>query len=181
MITLATFQRATGHLRYAPRGVKVSEMYVLARTCAEQGVEAMAESGVANGVSTRILRALGLPLTSFDKDPRVIPEDLRDVVTVADGRTAIPAWVEAHPAQRLGVLLDGPKGPKGARIRSWCLTQPHVRVVAQHDSRRGSGETRHSHDPEWQDAAALDTGIPADAPVRTAPGLGIWINPEPWP
>lgn len=178
---MTRFQQATAGLAYVPRGVMFSEMYVFDAVCREQGVARLAESGVANGLSTRILRALGWALASFDKDGAVVPADLKASVTVADGRTAIPAWVEAHPADRLGILLDGPKGPKGAAIRDWCLTQPQVRVVAQHDSRRGSGETIHSRDPEWQDAVGLDVAIPADAPVRCSHGLGIWINREALP
>lgn len=177
---MTTFQRATAHLAYVPKGVMFSELYLFHRACLETGVDAIAESGVANGLSTRVLRALGWAVTSFDKDARFVPKDLRDVVTIADGRQAVPAWVAAHRSQRLGVLLDGPKGPKAAAVRDWCLTQPQVRVVAQHDSRAGLGETLHSRDPQFASATVLDKTIPANAPVRAAHGLGIWINPEAW-
>lgn len=173
---MTTFQRATAHLAYVPKGVMFSELYLFHRACLDAGVEAIAESGVANGLSTRVLRALGWAVTSFDKDARFVPQDLRDVVTIADGRLAIPAWVAAHRAQRVAVLLDGPKGPKGAAVRDWCLTQPQVRVVAQHDSPKGLGETRHSREAQFALAGVLDAQIPSDAPVRAANGLGIWIN-----
>lgn len=180
-MTYRAFQQATARLAYVPKGMMFSELFLFHHACRDAGVQAIAESGVANGLSTRVLRALGWSLTSFDKDARFVPRDLRGVVTIADGRHAIPAWIDAHRSQPVAVLLDGPKGPKGAAVRDWCLTQPHVRVVAQHDSRRGLGETQHSRDPQCASASVLDERIPDTAPVRTSHGLGLWINPEAWP
>jgi len=180
-MTPAEFTATTAGLAYQPRGVLFSELYMFAACCQDRGVTAIAESGVRNGGSTRVLRRLFADVTSFDKAAAVIPPDLRAVVTIADGREAIPAWVNARPGQALAVLLDGPKGPKGDVVRGWCLGQPQVRLVAQHDCVRGHDEDWHSQTPAFraETGDCLDARVPANVMARfyqRGKGLGIWFG-----
>jgi hypothetical protein len=177
------FAAITSTLTYQPRGVFFSELYLFACACLDANVTAIVESGVHHGVSTRVLRAV-FPnrVTSFEWNATVVPPDLRTVVIVADGQRAVPEWIVQHPGDRVGVLLDGPKGPRGTVVREQCLAYPHVRVVGQHDSPMGSGETMHSHAPPHRSVAAeLDRNVPADimawSNMANRPGLGIWMNP----
>lgn len=173
-MTPAEFQAKTAGIGYVPRGVLFSELYLFASHCVAQGVTWIVESGVGGGVSTRLLRALWPGrVTSIEFRPENLPADLSDVV-IGDGCVLVPEAVTAHRAERVGVLLDGPKKARAALVRAWCLTQPHVRVVAEHDSPRGRGETAHSHDAAFRRDVgdALDVGI--DAAIRQ--GLAVWVN-----
>ena len=177
-MTPAEFTRQTAHIPYQPRGVFFSELFLFSVTCLTAGVTAIVESGVHAGVSTRVLRTLFPRVTSFEWNASVIPNDLRDVVVVADGQIAVPEWIAAHPAEQIAVFLDGPKGPRGTAVRERCLTSPNVRVVGQHDSPLGSGETIHSR-------RSADLGLDANVPLdimawskrANRPGLGISVNP----
>lgn len=181
-MTIPDFERATAGQVYCERGVLFSELFLFVCACEDQGVTTIVESGVHAGVSTRVLRAV-FPgrVTSIERNVSTLPSDLRASVVIGDGRDLVPQFIETHPEDRIGVLLDGPKGPRGTAVREWCLQQPNVRVVGQHDSPRGSGESTHSQSPESQ---AKTAGLDARVPERILawqrgvhrPGLGIWVQ-----
>lgn len=181
-MTPAEFHRRTAHVAYQPRGTFFSEIYLFASLCLAQGVTQIIESGVGAGVSTRLLRSLWPGrVTSIEFRPKTLPLDLEAIV-IGDGCVLVPDLVTAHADDRLGVLLDGPKKVRGALLRDWCLTQPNVRVVAQHDSPQGRGEVAHSHDPAFRRDVgdAIDSRISTDIRALYAPlgcpGLGVWVN-----
>jgi hypothetical protein len=101
---------------------------------------------------------------------------------VGRGQELVRDWVKARSGGRLGVLLDGPKGYGGVLLRQWCMEQPQVRVVAQHDSPAGQGEMFHSADPEFRRTAGealdarIDPGIRSFYQPQGCPGLGVWVN-----
>lgn len=180
-LTIADFQARTSGIAYAHRGAFFSELYLFVGLCLERGVTRVIESGVHHGVSTRVFRAIWPDgVTSIERQAESIPSDLPNVV-VGDGVEWVPALVEMHRGERLGVFLDGPKGATAAALRSWCLFQPHVRVVAQHDSPVGAGEFRHSYDATFRRdiGDAIDARIPAHWRAHYAhgcPGMGVWVN-----
>jgi hypothetical protein len=93
----------------------------------------------------------------------------------------LPVLVKIAAPTPVAVLLDGPKGPKGDALRQALWIWPHVKVVAQHDSDPGRGETLHSWDETFRRDAgqALDARIPVDVRDRYpsgCPGLGIWVR-----
>jgi len=180
-MTVEAFQKMTADLAWLPRGVMYSEMYLFSVTCQQQGVTAIAESGVANGMSTRLLRRVWDDVTSFEWNTNGLAPDLAKSIVMGDGRALVPEWVSARPRQRLGVFVDGPKGPPARPLREWCLEQPQVRVFAQHDYEMGSeGEDLHGNDPAFRRdvSSVLDKDIePRQMTKRLDKrGIGIWIN-----
>jgi len=180
-MTMAAFQAATAGIAHAESGMFFSELYLFAETCQANGVTHILESGVCNGVSTRLLNALWPGrVVSWENNPRKVPAKFSCPVVLGNGIDLIPAWLKHHQGRRVGVLLDGPKGPKGAELRKVCFTFSSVRVVGQHDALRGQGETLHSQDPIFDELDVLDVRVPADVRKRYAlgsPGLAIWVAP----
>jgi hypothetical protein len=169
------FDTVTAGIAYAP------ELYLFAQLCCERGVNRIVESGVCHGVSTRVFRALWPDrVTSIEYRAANVPADLPGVV-LGDGRELVPAIVASFPQDQIGVFIDGPKKVAGRLLRAWCLTQPNVRVVAQHDSPIGSGEHVHSYDLEYQRVignerdARIAKAIRSQY-VRGCPGMGVWIQ-----
>lgn len=179
-MTIAEFQARTAGIAYHPRGAFFSELYLFVTLCLERGVRHVVESGVYGAVSTRVFRSIWPgAVTSIEFRPANIPADL-DGVLIGDGRVLVPSEIARLSGERVGVFLDGPKGPAAAEIRDWCLTQPQVRVVALHDSPIGVGELRHSADPAFRRAIgdAVDQRI--DPAIRAlygdiCPGMGVWV------
>lgn len=175
-----TFQAKTAAIPYQDRGMFFSELYLFALVCLAQGVTDVIESGVRNGVSTRVLHAL-FPkhVTSVELRPTHIPADFPFHVVLGDGAEIVPQLLDAETGD-VGVLLDGPKGPKGKLLRDQLLEHPLVRVVALHDVPLADGEDFHSLDPAFRLLGdALDRRIPdkvrRDYPLG-APGLGVWVH-----
>lgn len=181
-MTPAEFTQRTSGVAYHHRGAFFSELYLFVSLCLERGVTRIVESGVYSGVSTRVFRAIWPErVTSIESRPENIPADL-DGVLVGDGRIFVPAMVTGFSHETVGVFLDGPKGPAADAIRQWCLQQPHVRVVAQHDSPVGAGECRHSYDSDFRRAVgdAIDARIDVEFRsqyVNGCPGMGVWVAP----
>lgn len=176
-MTPAEFSTATAGIAYAPRGVFFSELHLFVSLCRSRGVTRIIESGVFGGVSTRVFRALWPDrVASIDYKPEHLPPDLVGDVTVGDGCVLVPKLVDLYRSETVGVFLDGPKGAAAVLLREWCLRQPHVRVVAQHDSPLGSGEVAHSYTTR---EVSLDDRI--DPAIRVlyeptgCPGMGVWV------
>lgn len=180
--SVGTFTAQTADIAYVPRGMFFSELYLLTAQCVAAGVERVIESGVRNGLSTRVLRAFWPgALDSIERKPSLSPADLRADILKGDGRELVPRLIATHAPTPLGVLLDGPKGAKGDALRAVCWTFPHVKVVAQHDSAPGRGETMHTTDRDFRRAIGNDLDARIPAAVRAqyplgCPGLGIWVR-----
>ena len=181
-MTAAQFEALTADLPYLPKGMFYSELYLFTVHCLTAGVVHIIESGVRNGVSTRVLRALWPNgVCSVDLKPWRSPVDLQPYIITGDGRQIVPLLVNNYVRTSVGVLLDGPKGSKGDMLRRQLWESPHVKVVAQHDSPRGRGETIHSWDETFRRdiGEALDRRIPAEIRAHYlsgCPGLGIWVR-----
>lgn len=176
------FNERTAGLVYHHRGAFFSELYMFVSMCLERGVTRVVESGVHHGVSTRVFRAVWPDrVTSIEYRAESIPQDLIADVVVGDGVTLVPFFVNACEPEPVGVFLDGPKGPAAALVRRWCLSRPHVQVVAQHDSPVGAGEVMHSYDREFQRTTGSALDLRIDAALRSqyihgCPGMGVWAK-----
>jgi len=180
-LTAEAFSTAIAGIDYAPRGMWFSELFLFLSTCATAGVTLLVESGVRHGTSTRVLAAVGLaPIIAIDlKHFEVGPVAGVRFIT-GDAREVVPRLLRQHRDQRIGVLLDGPKGPKGLQLKDVCLHAPNVEVVGCHDVAAGHGETWHSHAPSMRLLArGFDTRIPAAVLLADplGPGLGVWVSP----
>lgn len=180
-MTPQEFAAVTAHVEYHHRGAFFSELYLFVSLCVERSVTRIIESGVYRGVSTRVFRSIWPGrVTSIEARADHVPADVPGVL-IGDGCVLVPQQVSARRRERLGVFIDGPKGPHGASLRAWCLTQPQVRVVAQHDSPIGSGELIHSYDETFR----RDIGDAVDRRIDPAlraqyshgcPGMGVWVT-----
>jgi hypothetical protein len=182
-VTVEDFARVTSDIAWLPRGVLYSEMYLFSIVCQEQGVTAIAESGVANGMSTRLLRRVWPDVTSFEWNTNGLAADIAKTIIMGDGQILVREWGAARPTQRLGVFVDGPKGPPAKPLREWCLRQPQVRVWAEHDYEMGSaGEDIHGNEPSFRRdvGGVLDKDITPKIMAKTLDkrGIGIWINKQ---
>jgi hypothetical protein len=148
--------------------------------CEEMRVTLIMESGVRNGVSTRIIAASKVaPLVSVDRS--ALRLDLPTGVTFVQGDSCyvIPRLLNLNRDKRIAVLIDGPKREVARALKDVCLQHPAVQFVALHDQCKGNGETLHSLNAEHiARTHHLDDGIPADVRVPKRPGLAIWTRAE---
>lgn len=163
---------------YQPKGIFYSELYLFVSACSDHGVNLILESGVKHGISTQILaRIYPGAVMSIDRSFEIAPPAGVQFIP-GDACIALPELIARHPDHRIGVLIDGPKGERALRLKNVCLGYPNVRVVAIHDVARGSGETTHSHDWNFQTSAAarLDAWLEHEYADKypNGPGLGIW-------
>lgn len=181
-MTVEQFSEVVASVDYRSRGMWFSELYLFLSLCAAAGVDLIIESGVRSGTSTRTIAACGLPLIAVDVKRFFIdpPHGVSFVHGLA--QDVIPTLLTQHRDRRIGVLLDGPKGPiAGVGFVPVCLASSSVRVVGCHDVRRGHGESHHSHEPAFRAmAAGLDTPIPKmiRRECPNGPGLGVWVQQE---
>lgn len=181
-MTPSEFNARTADVSYHHRGAFFSELYLFVSICLDRGVTRIVESGVYHGVSTRLFRTIWPDrVTSIDAKPEGVAPDLVDGLTIGDGCALVPQMVASYHADVVGVFLDGPKGLAAAQLRHWCLAQPNVRVVAQHDSPMGAGELMHSYDTTFR----RDVGDAIDARIdpfwrsqyaHGCPGMGVWVT-----
>ncbi len=179
-MTVATFTTQTATIAYQPRGMFYSEIYLLMQVCESEGVTTIIESGVCNGMSTRLLHAAwGGQVVSIEHHARNLPTGFPFPVQIGDGANVIPTWLFAHPQAVVGVLLDGPKSHEADALRVTLSRHKQVRVIAQHDSGPGKGEAAHS----WDETFRADVGTALDARIdpqiralypHGAPGMGVW-------
>lgn len=179
-MTPEEFTAVTAHVEYQRRGAFFSELYLFVSLCVERGVTRIIESGVHHGVSTRVFRAIWPGrVSSIEFRPERVDADIAADLVIGDGVVLVPQLVKQYRTDLVGVFLDGPKGVRAKELREWCLTQPHVKVVAQHDSPIGSGELQHSYAPAFQRyLGPLDARI--DPAIRACyahgcPGMGVWV------
>lgn len=183
MISASRFAEICLSLPYRDKGMFYSEVYLFLLACSAHGVDLIIESGVKNGMSTRLL-ASAWPgeLVSIDKDLRSLGslEPLQGVRLLhGDARKEIPALLSVSRGRRAGVLIDGPKGSAALALKDAIWEAPEVRVAAIHDLPLGaSGSSRHSHEAEFrrQVGASLDGLINHHYRDKYpfGPGLALW-------
>lgn len=181
-MTVSQFATAIAGVDYRDRGMWFSELYLFLSLCVAAGVDLVIESGVKHGTSTRTIAAVGIPLISVDVKSFVVGRLPGVTFVTGLAQTVIPPMLKRHRDRRIGVLLDGPKGPvDGVGFVPACLASSAVHVVGCHDVKRGHGESRHSHEPDFRAASAvLDTKIPRtfQRACPDGPGLGVWLAQE---
>jgi hypothetical protein len=178
---VAAFAQICGRHPYRPKGLFYSEVFLVLEAFRQARVTLAIESGVKFGLSTRLLsEAFDGPLVSIDQDPCETPAGV--TFLRGDARVVLPELLERWPAERLGILIDGPKGAAALALKDACLRHPAVSVVAVHDVAPGGGETAHSQDQLFRVTAgqALDALIdhPYARKYPNGPGLGVWVNPR---
>jgi hypothetical protein len=181
-MTPAEFTARTAGIAYHHRGAFFSELYLFVSLCLDRGVTQVIESGVYHGVSSRVFRAIWPGrVVSIECRPESVPADLAGDVVIGDGVTMVPSFVKSCQAEVLGVFLDGPKGNAAIQLREWCLAQPQVQVVGQHDSPLDVGEFAHSYDRSFRKHTGDGLDLRIDPALRSqyingCPGMGVWVR-----
>lgn len=181
---LPTFRRLCAPIPYRPKGMFFSELFLFLRACDQRRVEVILESGVKHGSSTHVLAAAFWGrLMSIDR--AFLPSFVKDAppgvaLVEGDATWEIPRMLSniCPTGQRVGVLIDGPKGAAALALKDACLRMSCVEVVGIHDVPLGQGERQHSHDATFREyfGRELDRLIPAAVAAKypNGPGLGLW-------
>lgn len=180
---LPAFRRICEQLPYREKSLFFSELFLFLRACDQRRVDVIIESGVKHGGSTHVLAAAFWGrLISIDRAflPSFLETRPRDVQFVTgDATREVPRILGAlEEGQRVGVLIDGPKGATARALKDACLAHACVRVVGIHDLAPGHGEQLHSHDATFRQyfGRDLDRLLPAAATAKYpyGPGLAVW-------
>lgn len=180
---LPTFRARCATMPYRPKGMFFSELFLFLRACDRRRVEVILESGVKHGQSTHVL-AVAFWGRVLSIDQAFLPSFLATApagqFVEGDATVEIPRILDniCPTGQRVGVLIDGPKGAAALALKDACLRMPCVEVVGVHDVAVGQGERQHSHDATFREyfARELDALIPAAVAAKypNGPGLGLW-------
>jgi hypothetical protein len=180
-MSIESFEAICHALPYRNKGMFYSEVFFFLQACAAHGVDLIIESGVKNGMSTRLI-ASAWPgqLVSIDKDSGAL-----DPVQGVDflhgySQDLIPMVLAESRGRRVAVLIDGPKGSAALALKDAIWEEPEVKLVAIHDLPLGAapGSSRHSQLPEYR----RRVGLRLDAIMKHhyrdkypgGPGLAIW-------
>lgn len=179
---------------YEERGILHSEMLAVCGVCDRLGVGVIIESGRARGQSTRVLsdyfagtptRVMSLELMR-DADAAYGERALAGRGNVellwGDAFELLPGLVREHAGERVGVLLDGPKGSPALDLAEQAFAAG-ASCVLIHDMRRG---TPQRSDAEGRALRAFFTDDEAyvrefgSLDASCAPGPGQPITPHTW-
>lgn len=177
-MTLQDYDAVAARIPYRPKGIFYSEIFFFLDMCAAAGVSLIVESGVKYGFSTALLSAgCAVPIISIDR-AITIPAPPRVTFIQGDAVQHLPRVIRRHARERIGVLIDGPKGRLARQLKDACLRSPAVRLVAIHSARRGGDHTWHSQNPEGLKYRPSDRFVsaPFRAAYPNAPGLGVWMQ-----
>lgn len=180
-LSIESFEAICHALPYRNKGMFYSEVFFFLQACAAHRVELIVESGVKNGMSTRLI-ASAWPgqMISIDKDSGALePVEGVDFIH-GDSREVIPLVLAESRGRRVAVLIDGPKGAAAVALKDAIWLEPEVRLVAIHDLPLGAapGSSRHSHAPEYRRLVGLRLDNIMKHHYRdkypAGPGLAIW-------
>ena len=180
MISVERFADVCRSVPYRHKGMFYSEVFLFLEACANHGVNLIIESGVKNGMSTRLI-ASAWPGELISVDKAAVPPDA--VIGVdfihGDSRIMVPAILSESHGRRVGVLIDGPKGEAALALKDQIWAEAEVRLVAIHDlPPEVHGCSRHSRWPAFR----RHIGMQLDALIRhdyrdkypDGSGLVIW-------
>lgn len=180
-LTVDAFEAIARTVPYRPKGIFYSEMFLFVRACFDAGVKLVMESGVLNGVSTRLLAAVNpWPVISIDRSKSALawepPAGVQFVQ--GDANVVLPNLLSLTRAVPIGVLIDGPKGAEALALKDECLTYTAVKVVAIHGIGRGHDETLHTWDDDYYEADRLDWLVSHEfkQAYPCGPGLAVWVR-----
>lgn len=160
---LTSFQKKVGHLLYRQKGIFPSEMFLFYLQAQDfDADDLILESGVGFGGSTTYL-ALLFPdtmIASVDGDAygqlqhvrRQLARHRNATIRKGDSTKLLPLLLERCYANKIGVLIDGPKKMMAVALASRLLQDSRVKFVAVHDlppEMQKMGDF-HSWDSQWR-------------------------------
>lgn len=143
---LELFRNATEGLGHHHKSMFPSEIFLFYFECVKADVDLIVEFGTGVGTSSQYLKKAlpRVPIISVDRSlsqteiARAITHDV-DYRT-GEAKDLIPFIIEKSDKNRIGVLIDGPKGIEAAKLACWLLENPRrkdhcqkVAIVAVHD------------------------------------------------
>ena len=127
--------------------IAYSEAFAFCSMCEFFGINRIIESGVRNGGSTKIMYLYfnGTRMTSIDKkiEPR-----LRTIMPEVEfiegfGNEEVPKLLkDVTKDDRIGIMLDGPKGNPAIQLAEQCFAIKNIKFVAIHDTYKKDNPTR---------------------------------------
>lgn len=168
---------------YEKKGIFYSELWAFTRFCQDFGIQTIIESGTYHGFATRILlKAFNGPIVSIDRNEVAFSSSrfTNLLLLIGESEELIPIVVEKAKDKRIGILIDGPKGPPALALKDQCFKFPNVVLVAIHDLLPGNGESFHTHNSIYRQSfgGRLDRMIKDDYAKKypNGPGLAIWTR-----
>lgn len=186
---LSRFNKAVGKMPYRLKGIFPSEMFLFFKLAHDFNADDLIlESGVGYGNSTMYLAKLfpSTTIASVDADKywqldhvkRQLSAHRNVNVHKGDSTKLLPMILQRVKANRVAVLIDGPKKMLAVSLASRMLQDSRVRFVAVHDlpdemAKLGSF---HSHDSDWRKSYGyLDSKVGEAKDVYPeGPGLTIF-------
>ena len=167
------FRANTEHIPYQPKSIFPSEMFLFTTLVAMTGVDHIVESGGRAGGSTSYLSKLSIKIDSVSDSP------VDGIKTHSgDGCLLVPKIISASKANKIAVLIDGPKDQAAVDLANEVLKDERVQFVAVHDlvGNLAAKGVIHSHDVNDL-TKELDAQI-GDylAKYPKGPGLTIFSN-----
>jgi hypothetical protein len=178
-VTEEEYEAVCTRVSYQPKGMFYAEVWIFLQACQRHACDLIIESGVKNGMSTRLLAACWhAPIISIDKKPVAVDAVFPGVQLLkGDSTELLPRLLEDRPERRVAVLIDGPKGSKAQALKDRCLRLSACRLVGVHDLAMFRGESEHSHDSSFALVRQrFDKYVSAEyrKAYPLGPGLGIW-------
>jgi predicted O-methyltransferase YrrM len=142
------FVREAG-IPYFAGAIFPSEMALFIQLCDETGVDGIVESGRQDGYSTGLLALYGerkeIPVVSVDYEDVAYAERTEACRTrlrrfsrlrldVGDALERFPAVLRGLKAQRIALLVDGPKGHEAIYLSAAACARAPVALVAHHNT-----------------------------------------------
>lgn len=179
MISEALYDDICAKEPYRHKGMFYSEVYLFLQACSIEGVNLIIESGVKNGMSTRLLAsAWHGEVIAIDRNPVALDAIFPAVRFLSgDSTKLLPHLLRQASERRVGVLIDGPKGSAARALKDACLALPATRLVAVHDIGSEPEQAWHSHDAAWGGLRERFDRFVEESYRRKypkGPGLGIW-------
>jgi len=138
--SISRFKKRVLPIIWTPRGILLSEGFAFCAVADLFNLDVILESGVWNGRSTEIWAKYFLPeinITAIDiklqKEAikRLAPYSVN--LIEGDSHTLLCDCIRTFHQKRIGVFIDGPKGPAAIELGKTCLTFSNVAFVGIHD------------------------------------------------
>lgn len=183
------FKTKIQDLNYIEKGIFFSEMFFFLEECKRLNINTVAESGVRQGMSTRVLMlASNYKIFSVDKDLRRSPVwqgSKRHRYIKGDSMVCLLELINDFYWRDFAILIDGPKRELAIELKNILLARYNVRLVAIHDlmidDPLAADADNHSQCGAFRDdgpGAELDDMITPKYRLKypNGPGLAIWEN-----
>ncbi len=135
--------------KYLPNGIFMSEMFMILSLVVSLKIDLVVESGRGSGFSTEILckylNPYGVKIISIERDrsefqnevSRRLQKFTNLELLFGDSIKILPKIIKRHSQQKIGILIDGPKGYNAVKtLKKLIIKNEKIIVGIIHDMRK---------------------------------------------